>query len=69
MKSLDLVGQRFNRLQVISKNIDKSKGGSRWNCLCDCGQITVVQTGNLKSGNTKSCGCMFPANKLQEFEK
>jgi hypothetical protein len=58
MKKLNLVGQKFGRLEVkefagISKN-----GNSIWDCLCDCGNITRVLGNNLKTGNTKSCGCL-----------
>lgn len=28
-----------------------------WLCKCDCGNETVVEGGNLRSGHTKSCGC------------
>ena len=31
---------------------------SNWLCRCDCGNIRVVKDVNLKSGNTKSCGCL-----------
>ena len=31
---------------------------TRWYCQCDCGQMTVATTGNLKSGHTTSCGCL-----------
>ena len=26
--------------------------------MCDCGNIRTLHTGNLRSGNTKSCGCL-----------
>lgn len=29
-----------------------------WDCLCDCGETTNVLSENLKSGRTKSCGCL-----------
>jgi len=29
-----------------------------WQCRCDCGKSTLVPTSNLKTGNTKSCGCL-----------
>jgi hypothetical protein len=48
----DITGQRFFAL-VTTNYVGKSK----WNCLCDCGQTTIVRVENLKSGNTKSCGC------------
>lgn len=28
-----------------------------WKCRCSCGAIVDVVVGNLRSGNTKSCGC------------
>lgn len=28
-----------------------------WECLCDCGNIATVAGYDLRSGNTKSCGC------------
>jgi hypothetical protein len=46
-------GQKFNRLTIISY-----QGNSRWLCQCDCGQTAIVGTRHLKSGNTKSCGCL-----------
>lgn len=54
---VDLVGKRFERLTVIGCH-DKNKWGNyRWKCLCDCGKIIIVRSGDLKSRNTKSCGC------------
>lgn len=29
-----------------------------WLCKCDCGQTAIVETSNLTTGNTKSCGCL-----------
>lgn len=53
---VDLVGKAFGRLIVLSR--DEYRGGnSRWLCRCDCGQISVVRSNNLKSGHTTSCGC------------
>ncbi len=49
---LDLAGKRFGRLVAI-----KYVGGSKWLCKCDCGNETTVDGGNLKIGNTISCGC------------
>lgn len=52
----NLTGQRFTKLVVISK-AESKYNKSHWNCLCDCGNKTVVSTGGLKSGHTQSCGC------------
>ncbi len=58
-KIIDLIGQRFIRLVVIGRAINSPCRHSRWLCLCNCGNKIVVQSNSLKSGNTKSCGCLF----------
>lgn len=52
----DLSGQRFGRL-TVTKFAYKKKGNYYWECICDCGNVKVVQVSNLKSGSTVSCGC------------
>jgi hypothetical protein len=52
---VDLVGQRFGRLTVLSRKDGLMR--TYWMCLCDCGKETTVRTDKLKSGNTVSCGC------------
>ena len=55
-KFIDLSGQRFGRLvalEAIRKN-----GIVYWKCLCDCGGTTTTTCAKLKSGHTKSCGCL-----------
>lgn len=54
---IDLTGKRFSYLVVIQKSEQKAKSGAAWDCICDCGKIVAVAACNLKSGNTKSCGC------------
>ena len=58
----DLVGQKFNRLLVISRGKIARQWGDNsrvtWNCQCDCGEVvTDIPSHTLKSGGTKSCGC------------
>lgn len=59
-KYIDLTGQRFVRLTVLSRNAEKSdlKKHSYFNCICDCGNTRVVASGDLKNGSSKSCGCI-----------
>lgn len=57
----DLSGQKFGRLTVIREYGYKDDGkGMYWECTCDCNldKILVVLQGHLKTGNTKSCGCL-----------
>ena len=59
-KLLDLTGQRFGRLVAVKlTDLRSGKDPHRiWECQCDCGNQTYVQTTSLTSGNTKSCGCL-----------
>ncbi len=56
-KITDLVGQRFERLTVVSL-AEMRNGRPRWACRCDCGADVVVAGNHLKSGATRSCGCL-----------
>jgi hypothetical protein len=55
-KRLDLTGWKFGKLFVESFREIKNSI-TMWNCLCDCGNRTIVRGVHLKNGNTKSCGC------------
>ena len=52
----DLTGMRFGNLTVIKEA--PSNSSTKWECKCDCGNITIVFANNLLKGNhTTSCGC------------
>lgn len=53
----DLSGNRFGRLVVLEleKPINRR---TMWKCRCDCGNIVTVDAYSIKSGHTKSCGCL-----------
>ena len=53
---IDLTGQRFGRLTVLSR-AENVGAMSRWLCECDCGNQTIVYGNNLRRGYTQSCGC------------
>jgi len=57
--SIDLTGVRFGRLLVLGVSSTKIyERQLAWDCLCSCGVIKPVLTCTLKSGSTKSCGCL-----------
>ena len=58
MVALDLKGQKFARLTVISKTSERKSGSVVWLCKCDCGNIKKVSAHSLRKGNTRSCGCL-----------
>lgn len=55
---MDLTGTHFGRLTVIKLNHKGKTGASFWKCECSCGDETVVAAIHLRSGHTKSCGCL-----------
>lgn len=54
----NLIGQRFGRLVVIESAESDKRGKARWICQCDCGKTLEISACHLKSGHTKSCGCL-----------
>jgi len=51
-----LSGRRFGMLTVEGVESLNGHGEARYFCRCDCGRRTLVWAGNLRSGNTRSCG-------------
>ena len=63
MKIKDLTGLKFNRLTVIKRSTyTMREGHASWECECECGNKTIVTSGNLRSSSTKSCGCIQKKN-------
>lgn len=57
----DITGCKFGRLTVL-KLLDEKNNDNRWlwECECSCQDHTIIKASmhHLKSGNTKSCGCL-----------
>jgi hypothetical protein len=56
-RCIDLTGQRFGRL-VVARRAPSAASHARWLCSCDCGAESVVESRQLRSGHTRSCGCL-----------
>lgn len=54
----NLIGLVFNRLTVIMFWKIGSNRSVHWKCQCICGNFAIVRGDQLKSGHTKSCGCL-----------
>jgi hypothetical protein len=57
-KVIDIAGQRFGRLVAIGPTGTAANGPATWDCVCDCGAKLVMRGTSLRSGNTRSCGCL-----------
>ena len=56
-KIADMVGKKFGKLTVVEMS-DKDGVYYRYLCKCDCGNTKVLKGASLRSGLTKSCGCI-----------
>lgn len=69
----DLSGRKFGRLTAIRhdgyKEFPSSKRKVVWLCECECGNTVRVMARALKSGNTKSCGCLAIEKKRENGQK
>lgn len=56
---LDLTEKEFGRLTAIRPAKKRMANGNVcWECKCSCGNYTVVDGYLLRTGKTKSCGCL-----------
>ena len=57
-KAMDLSGSKHGRLTVLTRGRNTAGRAARWLCKCDCGSLSTVRASELRSGGTKSCGCL-----------
>lgn len=65
----DLTGQRFGLWFVVKRSENNWRGCARWECLCECGSIKIIDGGSLTTGNSKSCGCYQKDIKGRKFNR
>jgi len=53
---IDLCGQRFGMLSVLSRAENDKGGKAMWLCACDCGDGAIVAGTYLRAGARTSCG-------------
>lgn len=53
----DIAGQKFERLTAIHR-VRPAPGASIWLFQCECGAQKEISLGHVRSGRTKSCGCI-----------
>ena len=55
---IDLTGQRFGLLTVLSIQPRTKANDDRWLCKCDCGNYKVKFSYTLRNQKSPSCGCI-----------
>lgn len=64
--AIDLTGHVFGSLRVdaLAGTLPR-----KWHCVCICGTQCVVSTASLRSGNTRSCGCLRSIRNSESHTK
>ena len=57
MRPIDLTNRKFGKLTALFRVENNRHGKAVWNCLCDCGNYSIVNTSELTRGKTTSCSC------------
>lgn len=62
---IDLNGKKFGKLTVVKRVENNKHRQPQWLCKCDCGNETIVSGQKLRTGHTKSCGCIIFEQKTR----
>lgn len=69
----DRIGEKYGRLEIVEFDelIVTPSNHYRyfWLCLCECGNVKSINFDCLKSGDSKSCGCLSPETTSKLFTK
>ena len=66
---IDMAGKDFHRLHVTKEAGRDKYGQVVWECSCKCGNTVLVRGRDLRSGNTKSCGCLDIERAIEQIRK
>ena len=58
-------GEVYSRLTVLGFAGQNSKGNSLVEARCECGEVVTVPYHSIKTGNTKSCGCLQVSSRFK----
>jgi hypothetical protein len=70
--TIDLTGKKFGKLLVVKQLKERgNRGQIRYECLCECGKKHQTSGESIRSGKSKSCGCLrhTPPNKIKDREQ
>ena len=64
-KFINLTGQEFCRGRALRPTESRQSGSVVWQMECQCGRIYFANSGDLKAGKVKSCGCLQRQNGIR----
>lgn len=54
---INLTGEQYGRL-TVKEYAGILSGRTHWFCQCECGNVIITSSNSLRTGRTKSCGCI-----------
>ena len=65
---IDITGQKFGKLTVIKKDLEKTSPRLHWLCKCDCGNpnLESIDGTYLRNGRKVQCSLCKPRSKGEE---
>lgn len=67
-QQINLIGKRFGRLYVI-QSAGKINNQTTYLCQCECGNKVTTRGDLLRSGKSKSCGCLATEKLIERRTK
>jgi hypothetical protein len=64
---IDLKGEIYGRLKVLSRAENDKQNKIQWLCECKCGSKIISSRSSLRGGETRSCGC-YHLDKISKKE-
>lgn len=63
----DLSGHTFGRWRVVASRGRNAQGRYVWECVCECGAVSLKRRDQMKCPNSLSCGCLSSENSRKRF--
>lgn len=66
MKMDENIGKKYGKLKIIKYSHKGKYNEKYYLCKCECGKEKIFYLGNVKSGKTRSCGCIYKTSGFQK---
>lgn len=66
---VDMTGRTYGRLKVVEYRGTDKGHNALWACECSCGVMHVTTGRTLRSGGSRSCGCLQKEGVSDRFKK
>lgn len=68
-KTSERIGEKFGKLFVIGLVKNEKRRGYNFICECECGNVKIIRSDCVTSGNTVSCGCLKKEQDKKNLER